>query len=119
MWHCIKGLCTHKYGYIVHWMKTTIEVDDRLLIEAKKWAAEKRTTLRNLVERGLRDQPKPPWLLMAGTQRLLAVETFASLSALIWPLTSMIRFSNPSRLLILTMKSGKYDFSTNTVASSR
>jgi len=56
MWHCIGGLRTHKYGYIVHWMKTTIEVDDRLLIEAKKWAAEKRTTLRNLVERGLRDQ---------------------------------------------------------------
>ncbi len=41
---------------MVNHMKTTIEVDDRLLIEAKKWAAEKRTTLRSLVEKGLRDQ---------------------------------------------------------------
>jgi hypothetical protein len=35
-------------------MKTTIELPDDLLIAAKKRAAETRTTLRELVERGLR-----------------------------------------------------------------
>ncbi len=35
-------------------MKTTIELPDELLIEAKKSAAEARTTLRQLFERGLR-----------------------------------------------------------------
>ena len=35
-------------------MKTTIELPDELLIEAKKRAAEERTTLRRLFARGLR-----------------------------------------------------------------
>lgn len=35
-------------------MKTTIELPDELLIEAKKRAAEQRTTLRRLFARGLR-----------------------------------------------------------------
>lgn len=35
-------------------MKTTIDLPDALLIEAKKHAAETRTTLRQLVARGLR-----------------------------------------------------------------
>ena len=35
-------------------MKTTVEVPDELLIEAKKHAAEQRTTLRALIESGLR-----------------------------------------------------------------
>ena len=35
-------------------MKTTVELPDDLLIAAKKRAAETRTTLRELVERGLR-----------------------------------------------------------------
>ena len=35
-------------------MKTTIELPDELLIEAKKRAAERRTTLRRLFARGLR-----------------------------------------------------------------
>jgi len=35
-------------------MKTTIDLPDDLLIEAKKRAAETRTTIRALVERGLR-----------------------------------------------------------------
>lgn len=35
-------------------MKTTIELPDDLFIAAKKRAAESRTTLRALVERGLR-----------------------------------------------------------------
>lgn len=45
-------------------MKTTVELDDDLVIEAKKFAAERRTTLRKLIAQGLRqqvaaiDQPK-------------------------------------------------------------
>jgi len=35
-------------------LKTTIEIDDRLLREARKLAAREGTTLRALVERGLR-----------------------------------------------------------------
>jgi hypothetical protein len=35
-------------------MKTTVEISDDLLIEAKKHAAEQRTTIRALIERGLR-----------------------------------------------------------------
>ena len=35
-------------------MKTTIEIPDDLLFKAKKRAAETRTTIRALVERGLR-----------------------------------------------------------------
>lgn len=35
-------------------MKTTIELPDELLIAAKKHAAETRTTLRRVFERGLR-----------------------------------------------------------------
>ena len=37
-------------------MKTTIDLPDDLLIAAKKLAAEKRTTIRALVERGLRKE---------------------------------------------------------------
>jgi Arc/MetJ family transcription regulator len=35
-------------------MKTTIDIADALLAEAKRIAAEQRTTLRELVEQGLR-----------------------------------------------------------------
>ena len=35
-------------------MKTTVEIQDELLIEAKKHAAEHRTTVRALIENGLR-----------------------------------------------------------------
>lgn len=35
-------------------MKTTVELPDDLMIEVKKTAAERRTTIRDLVERGLR-----------------------------------------------------------------
>ncbi len=37
-------------------MKTTVELDDDLVIEAKKFAAERRTTLRKLIDHGLRQQ---------------------------------------------------------------
>jgi hypothetical protein len=35
-------------------VKTTIEIEDDLFVAAKRHAAERRTTLRTLVERGLR-----------------------------------------------------------------
>jgi hypothetical protein len=46
-------------------MKTTIEIADRLLAEAKALAAKEKTTLRALIEEGLREllrrkhEPKP------------------------------------------------------------
>ena len=36
-------------------MKTTIDISDALLTEAKKLSAQRRTTLRSLVEQGLRE----------------------------------------------------------------
>jgi hypothetical protein len=47
-------LTTHIYGIIVLCMKTTLELPDDLLIEAKKRAAELRVPLRQLLEEGLR-----------------------------------------------------------------
>jgi len=41
-------------------MKTTIELPDDVFIAAKKRAAESRTTLRALVERGLRRELRGP-----------------------------------------------------------
>jgi hypothetical protein len=46
-------------------MKTTVELPDELLIEAKKHAAEHRTTLRALLESGLRHTLSSP----AGTPK--------------------------------------------------
>jgi hypothetical protein len=37
-------------------VKTTVEIQDELLIEAKKHAAERRTTVRALIESGLRHE---------------------------------------------------------------
>jgi hypothetical protein len=41
--------------------KTTIELPEELFVAAKRQAAERRTTLRTLIERGLRTelQPRP------------------------------------------------------------
>lgn len=44
------------YGNIASHMKTTIDLPDELLVAAKKRAAEERTSLRALFERGLRSQ---------------------------------------------------------------
>ncbi|MBI4874684.1 MAG: hypothetical protein HY822_08625 [Acidobacteria bacterium] len=41
-------------------MKTTVELPDDLLIEVKKLAAERRTTIRALIERGLRRELAQP-----------------------------------------------------------
>ena len=41
---------------MVSCMKTTVDLPDDLLIRAKKHAAETRTTLRVLIERGLRNE---------------------------------------------------------------
>lgn len=35
-------------------MKTTVEIPDELLIRAKQYAARERTTLRRIIEQGLR-----------------------------------------------------------------
>ena len=49
---------THKYGNLYSRMKakTTIELPEELIIAAKRQAVERRTTLRTLVERGLRTE---------------------------------------------------------------
>lgn len=44
----------HKYGNMVSHMKTTVDLDDDLLIRAKQRAAALRKPLRELIERGLR-----------------------------------------------------------------
>lgn len=49
-------------------IKTTVEIADALLDEAKRVAAERETTLRSLIEEGLRKvldegQPKKPFKL--------------------------------------------------------
>ena len=41
-------------------MKTTVELPDELFVKAKKRAAERRTTLRDLIERGLRRELAEP-----------------------------------------------------------
>jgi hypothetical protein len=41
-------------------MKTTVELPDELFVTAKKAAAERRTTLRDLIERGLRRELATP-----------------------------------------------------------
>lgn len=63
---------------MVNHMKTTLDLPDELLIEAKKRAAEERRTLRSLVEEGLRmvlsskrsrrpgSRPKIEWVTVDG-----------------------------------------------------
>lgn len=48
-------------------MKTTVELSDELFVSAKKAAAERRTTLRALIERGLRRELAEPKI--AGPKR--------------------------------------------------
>ena len=45
---------------MVSCMKTTVEIPDALLIEAKKHAAERRTTMRALIASGLRRELDDP-----------------------------------------------------------
>lgn len=45
---------SHKYGNMGNSMKTTIELPNGLLLEAKRKALETRTTLREIMERALR-----------------------------------------------------------------
>ena len=52
-------------------MKTTVELPEELMIEVKKTAAERRTTIREMVERGLRREladPQPMPARMPGIQ---------------------------------------------------
>jgi hypothetical protein len=68
-------LTTHKDGSMVSHMKTTVDIADDLLIEAKKRAVELRRPLRALVEEGLRlrlatpgarERPKIKWVVAEG-----------------------------------------------------
>ena len=47
-------MVSHIYGMLSPPMKTTVDLPDDLLIAAKKKAAEERTTLREILARGLR-----------------------------------------------------------------
>jgi len=62
-WLAARGFY-HTYGNMENHMKTTLDLPDELLIAAKKRAAETRTTLREIFERGLRRElyapPRPP-----------------------------------------------------------
>jgi predicted transcriptional regulator len=60
-------------------MKTTIELSDELVMEAKKLAIERRTTLRALVEQGLRHE-----LGMPAEPASHPLERIATLDAEIW-----------------------------------
>jgi hypothetical protein len=51
-------------------MKTTVELPDDLMIEVKKVAAERRTTIRDLVERGLRRELAAGASQRRGRQRI-------------------------------------------------
>ncbi len=48
------------YGNMGNHMKTTLDLEDELVIAAKKRAAEERTSLKAIVERGLRAELKRP-----------------------------------------------------------
>ena len=52
-------------------MKTTLDLEDELLIEAKAVAARRRTTLKAMVEHALRREIQPRDELPAETQGLL------------------------------------------------
>ena len=68
---------THIYGKMGSCMKTTIELPDALLIAAKKRAAEDRTTLRAIIEHGLRrelQERRHPSAGDAGRIRWVTVE---------------------------------------------
>lgn len=56
-------------------MKTTVDLPDDLLIAAKKRAAEQRTTLRALLERGLRSQLRPARARARGGKRRIRLVT--------------------------------------------
>ncbi|HEY8903383.1 MAG TPA: hypothetical protein VIM48_06730 [Chthoniobacterales bacterium] len=60
-------------------MKTTVELPDDLMVAAKKLAIERRTTLRALVEQGLRRE-----LAMPAKPTSHPLERIASLNAEIW-----------------------------------
>jgi hypothetical protein len=51
-------------------MKTTVDLPDDLMIEVKKAAAERRTTIRAMVERGLRRELAAPAPDRRGRRRI-------------------------------------------------
>ncbi len=73
-------------------MKTTVELPDSLLREAKAVARAKRVTLRQLITEGLRTQiehekqPKEPFRLRDGSRHLgkMLVETWPEIRRIIY-----------------------------------
>ena len=61
----------HKYGKLYNQMKTTVDLPDDLLVAAKKRAAESRSTLRALLERGLRRELRRPRRARPAAQRAI------------------------------------------------
>ena len=58
--HSDVSLTGHPYSHIVtHIMKTTIDLPDDLLVEAKMLAVRRKTTLRAIVESALRREIRP------------------------------------------------------------
>ena len=51
-------------------MKTTVEIPDELFVAAKRRAAEDRSTLRAIIERGLRAQLHRPRAIRTRARRL-------------------------------------------------
>ena len=56
-------------------MKTTVELSDELLMAAKKAAIERRTTLRALVESGLRRELAGPETQSHPLESILSLDT--------------------------------------------
>ena len=48
------GYNTLKYGQEINTMKTTMDIEDELLIECKRLAANRNTTMKAVIEQALR-----------------------------------------------------------------
>ena len=59
-------------------MKTTIELPDDLFLQAKRFALERGTTLKALVENGLRNALAQPELHRAAPYRLPVITTMSA-----------------------------------------
>ncbi len=64
------GRMKRKYGNMGSHMKTTVELPDELLIAAKKRAAETRTSLKEILSRGLRRELARPARLPTRKRRI-------------------------------------------------
>lgn len=56
---CRSDIDRHPYSHIITHMKTTLELPDDLLLEAKAVAVRRRTTLKAMIEHALRREIQP------------------------------------------------------------